>query len=109
MQQVYHDQVVSYMLDEIKAGRTPNPDMLCNQQVKFGAFYKAIDHLREQIHSLRVKESTDIQTIQKHVSASTDEAAGRINDPRRPRQRQHDPVAGRHHHHRHTGRSGRLS
>lgn len=43
MQQVYHDCVVSYMLDEIKAGRTPNPDMLCNQQVKFGAFYDQVD------------------------------------------------------------------
>lgn len=43
MQQTYHEQVVGYMLNEIKQGRTPNPDVLCNQQVKFGAFYKAID------------------------------------------------------------------
>ena len=43
MQQAYHERVVSYMLEDIKAGRTPNPDMLCNQQVKFGAFYDAID------------------------------------------------------------------
>ncbi|MCX5923878.1 MAG: tRNA 2-thiouridine(34) synthase MnmA [Candidatus Dependentiae bacterium] len=44
MQQEYHTRVVSYMLDDIRAGRTPNPDMLCNQQVKFGAFYHAIDN-----------------------------------------------------------------
>lgn len=43
MQQAYHERVVSYMLAEIRAGRTPNPDILCNQQVKFGAFYEAID------------------------------------------------------------------
>ncbi len=45
MQQAYHERVVSYMLEDIKAGRTPNPDMLCNQQVKFGAFYDAIDSM----------------------------------------------------------------
>lgn len=43
MQQKYHEQVVSYMLKEIKQGRTPNPDILCNQQIKFGAFYESID------------------------------------------------------------------
>lgn len=43
MQQKYHELVVSYMLLEIKQGRTPNPDMLCNQQIKFGAFYDSID------------------------------------------------------------------
>lgn len=35
----YWDRVVSHSIQEIKAGRTPNPDILCNSQVKFGAFY----------------------------------------------------------------------
>ena len=43
MQQKYHEQVVAYMLKEIKQGRTPNPDILCNQHIKFGAFYESID------------------------------------------------------------------
>jgi len=43
MQQNYHERVVAYMLAEIKQGRTPNPDILCNQQIKFGAFYESID------------------------------------------------------------------
>lgn len=43
MQQKYHEHVVAYMLKEIKQGRTPNPDVLCNQQIKFGAFYESID------------------------------------------------------------------
>lgn len=47
MQQQYHEQVVQYMLDEIKQGRTPNPDILCNQQIKFGAFSQAIDQSGE--------------------------------------------------------------
>ncbi len=43
MQDVYWNEVVSYTVSEVAAGRTPNPDMLCNQRVKFGAFLKVID------------------------------------------------------------------
>ena len=31
----YKQQVVDYMIDEYKAGRTPNPDVMCTQEVKF--------------------------------------------------------------------------
>ncbi|HEY0965588.1 MAG TPA: tRNA 2-thiouridine(34) synthase MnmA [Candidatus Saccharimonadales bacterium] len=34
----YRDKVVGYMIDEYKAGRTPNPDIMCNQEVKFKLF-----------------------------------------------------------------------
>jgi len=34
----YRDVVVGYMIDEYKAGRTPNPDIMCNQEVKFKLF-----------------------------------------------------------------------
>jgi tRNA-5-taurinomethyluridine 2-sulfurtransferase len=43
LQREYWDRVVAYTLEEIRAGKTPNPDMLCNQQVKFGAFLDKID------------------------------------------------------------------
>ena len=36
----YHDKVVNYMLAEFKAGRTPNPDIMCNQEIKFKLFYE---------------------------------------------------------------------
>lgn len=39
-QKEYWERVVSYTIDEVKHGRTPNPDMLCNAQVKFGAFFE---------------------------------------------------------------------
>ena len=37
----YKDRVFSYFLREYEAGRTPNPDILCNSEIKFKAF---LDH-----------------------------------------------------------------
>ncbi len=37
----YWERVFAYFLDEYRAGRTPNPDILCNQEIKFKAF---LDH-----------------------------------------------------------------
>jgi tRNA-specific 2-thiouridylase len=34
----YRDRVFDYFLDEYRAGRTPNPDVLCNREIKFGVF-----------------------------------------------------------------------
>ncbi len=36
--QDYMDRVFSYFLDEYSKGRTPNPDVLCNREIKFGPF-----------------------------------------------------------------------
>jgi len=68
MQQTYHDRVVSYMLSEIKAGRTPNPDVLCNQYVKFGAFYDAIDTAYEYVatgHYAQVEHTPTVSILKK--------------------------------------------
>lgn len=39
LEDVYKKEVADYMISEYKAGRTPNPDVMCNKYVKFGAFF----------------------------------------------------------------------
>ena len=41
----YRQRVVDYMFNEYSAGRTPNPDVLCNREIKFDAFLKAAGKL----------------------------------------------------------------
>lgn len=36
----YKKSVIDYLLAEYRAGRTPNPDVMCNREVKFGVFYR---------------------------------------------------------------------
>jgi len=38
LEEVYKKEVADYMISEYKLGRTPNPDVMCNKEVKFGAF-----------------------------------------------------------------------
>lgn len=63
--QEYWDRVFMYFLDEYKAGRTPNPDIMCNKEVKFKAFldyamnlgcdYIAMGHYARVEHGEEVK------------------------------------------------------
>jgi tRNA-specific 2-thiouridylase len=57
----YKKGVIDYLLAEYAAGRTPNPDIMCNREVKFGAFYdfakkKGADFIATG-HYARVKHS----------------------------------------------------
>ncbi len=49
LQREYHERVVRYTLDELVAGRTPSPDVFCNERVKFGAFFDHIDDSFERV------------------------------------------------------------
>jgi tRNA-specific 2-thiouridylase len=42
----YKERIVDYMFREYQAGRTPNPDVLCNREVKFDLFLKAAEALK---------------------------------------------------------------
>lgn len=75
----YSERVFKYFLDEYAAGRTPNPDVLCNREIKFGPFreyalsmgadyiatghYCGIDHNADGNHYLlKAKDSGKDQT-----------------------------------------------
>ena len=42
----YRERIVDYMFAEYQAGRTPNPDILCNREIKFDIFLKAAQKLK---------------------------------------------------------------
>lgn len=76
----YKDRVFRYFLEEYAAGRTPNPDVLCNAEIKFKAF---LDHAMrlgaEKIatgHYARVRQnaSTGLFELLKGVDASKDQS-----------------------------------
>lgn len=43
LQKEYFDKVVSYTINEVENGRTPNPDVMCNSRIKFGSFMDYVD------------------------------------------------------------------
>ena len=59
----YRKRVVDYMFDEYEKGRTPNPDVLCNREIKFDAFLKCARKLGADYvatgHYCRKEELTD--------------------------------------------------
>ncbi len=45
----YWNEVTRYTMDKVKAGFTPNPDVMCNRLIKFGAFDEKMGHLYDLI------------------------------------------------------------
>jgi len=68
LQEEYWSEVVSYTIAEVKAGRTPSPDLLCNKRIKFGAFLKKIDDSFDKIatgHYASISEKNGVFTLEK--------------------------------------------
>ena len=72
MQQEYHDKIVAYTIKEVQAGRTPSPDVLCNQFIKFGCFYDKIDSLKPGVfekvasgHYAQIEQQGDLFCLKK--------------------------------------------
>ncbi len=63
LQKEYHDQVVAYSINEIKAGRTPNGDLLCNSKVKFGKFFTKISDDFEKVASGHYADKVTIDGV----------------------------------------------
>jgi tRNA-uridine 2-sulfurtransferase len=74
----YQDRVFAYFLAEYRAGRTPNPDVLCNAEIKFKAF---LDHAMqlgaEHIatgHYARLEGAAPARRLLKAVDANKDQS-----------------------------------
>ncbi len=63
LEKEYKQDVVDYMIGEYRLGRTPNPDVMCNRHIKFGAFYAwARTHGADYVatgHYAQLKENND--------------------------------------------------
>lgn len=70
LQKEYFKTVVAYTIAEVKAGRTPNPDIMCNNHIKFGLFF-------EKIKNLNGKKSGGFDKIATGHYAQVKEKAGR--------------------------------
>lgn len=66
----YKHKVVDYMISEYKNGRTPNPDIMCNQEVKFKLFLEAaLEDGADMIatgHYARVRDGLLLQAVDKN-------------------------------------------
>ncbi|PCI06787.1 MAG: tRNA 2-thiouridine(34) synthase MnmA [Gammaproteobacteria bacterium] len=74
----YWDRVFQHFLDEYSAGRTPNPDILCNKEIKFRAFLEHAQTLgAEQIatgHYVRTNTNTDNTQLLRGLDSNKDQS-----------------------------------
>ena len=49
LQKEYYDRVASYTMDSVRKGLTPNPDVMCNRMIKFGAFEEKMGYQFDRI------------------------------------------------------------
>lgn len=73
----YYDKVFSYFLDEYRRGRTPNPDVMCNREIKFGEFLqKAVELGADYIatgHYARVESRDGLYRLLRGVDTNKDQ------------------------------------
>jgi tRNA-specific 2-thiouridylase len=74
----YKSRVIEYFYSEYQAGRTPNPDVMCNKEIKFGLFFdwamkEGFDFVSTG-HYARVDSSGDSVKLLKGVDSSKDQS-----------------------------------
>ena len=68
----YKERIVDYMFDEYQAGRTPNPDVLCNREIKFDVFLKAaLDRKSTRLNSSHITISYAVFCLKKKKKSKT--------------------------------------
>lgn len=74
----YWDRVFLYFLDEYKNGRTPNPDVMCNKEIKFKAFLEKALHLEADYlatgHYAQVGQQGEEFTLRRGVDGNKDQS-----------------------------------
>jgi tRNA-uridine 2-sulfurtransferase len=74
----YKEGVVDYMISEYRAGRTPNPDVMCNREVKFGAFLnfalkEGATHIATG-HYARIEEQGGVYQLKESIDKEKDQS-----------------------------------
>ena len=73
-EQDYKAKVVDYMLDEFKHGRTPNPDVMCNEQIKFKLFYdRAMEQGADYIATGHYARTGEDDTLLRAIDENKDQ------------------------------------
>lgn len=69
----YRERVVEYFFKEYEAGRTPNPDVMCNKEIKFGMFYDWA--MQEGFDFVATGHYAKVAEVSTHSSESTKQLA----------------------------------
>ena len=74
----YQKRIVDYMFDEYEKGNTPNPDILCNREIKFDIFLKIALKLGADfiatVHYCRVKKNNNIYSLLMGLDKNKDQS-----------------------------------
>jgi len=74
----YWDNVFEFFLEEYRSGRTPNPDIMCNKEIKFKAFLEYAIHLGAEFiatgHYVRVDRSSGSSLMLRGVDGNKDQS-----------------------------------
>ena len=77
LQKEYYEKIIAFTIDELKAGRTPSPDIFCNSFIKFGIFFDKISsNYFEKIasgHYASILEKDNIFYLKKSIDLFKDQ------------------------------------
>ena len=76
LMEAYRSRIVDYLLAGYQSGTTPNPDVMCNREIKFGMFLDyAVNHGFDSVatgHYARLERSTDDPILLEGIDKNKD-------------------------------------